>query len=315
MDGLLHLAGIAFDPHIRGVLVVLTGVVVLGGSIYLIVGTNVGARLGFLVSIGALAGWMFILGLTWFISPPAIGPRGAPPSWEAIDIVRGSPTGSSEEVVRDLPYACFSSTASDCIAPEGSATVSAQLLSENPEFVEAVGDDATLSEIAVVDEDGATDLDYGGWDLLASSEAGEAQAAADATLKELDVFTETTDYLLLDTFVVGGKGELADDPTRWDRLKYKFDTATQLTHPPRYAVVQLQAVIPQETEPGEAPPSPALDVETPVISVVMVRELGNLRMPAALVMAASGLILFSVAYVLHQRDKLSDAHQAAAAAD
>ena len=35
-------AGIAWDPHIRGVLAVLTGVAVLCGSVYLLLGTNLG---------------------------------------------------------------------------------------------------------------------------------------------------------------------------------------------------------------------------------------------------------------------------------
>ena len=44
---MLHLlAGIAWDPQIRGFLAVLVGVVVLMGSVYLLLGTNLGARLG-----------------------------------------------------------------------------------------------------------------------------------------------------------------------------------------------------------------------------------------------------------------------------
>src|SRR5690606_22243927 len=44
------LAAIQFDPHIRGVLVVLVGVVVLFGSVYLLVATNTGVRTGFLIA-------------------------------------------------------------------------------------------------------------------------------------------------------------------------------------------------------------------------------------------------------------------------
>ena len=51
------LAAIAFDPAIRGVLVVATGVAVLIGSIYLIVSTNIGFRQGLLVTLACLAGW------------------------------------------------------------------------------------------------------------------------------------------------------------------------------------------------------------------------------------------------------------------
>src|SRR3546814_20850447 len=48
---LLHtLAGIAWDPQIRGFLATAVGVVVLMGSVYLLVGTNLGSRPGLLCS-------------------------------------------------------------------------------------------------------------------------------------------------------------------------------------------------------------------------------------------------------------------------
>ena len=87
MEELVQLGGIAFDPHIRGALVAMTGVVVLCGSVYLILATDVGARLGFLVAAGGLAGWMVIMGITWWMMPPAIGPAGAGPTWEIVDVV------------------------------------------------------------------------------------------------------------------------------------------------------------------------------------------------------------------------------------
>ena len=42
----LTLGGIAWDPTVRGILVVLVGSSVLMGSTWLLVTTNVGARLG-----------------------------------------------------------------------------------------------------------------------------------------------------------------------------------------------------------------------------------------------------------------------------
>jgi hypothetical protein len=54
----------------------------LMGSIYLILGTNLGARLGFLVTLASLAGWMFLMGLIWAVY--GIGLRGKEPTWEAV---------------------------------------------------------------------------------------------------------------------------------------------------------------------------------------------------------------------------------------
>ncbi len=53
MSELISLAGIAWDPQIRGILTVATGTVVLLGSVWLIVSTNSGTRLGTLISTAA----------------------------------------------------------------------------------------------------------------------------------------------------------------------------------------------------------------------------------------------------------------------
>ena len=50
-----------WQPEIRGIVVVLIAVGVLMGSVYLILSTDLGARLGLLVALGALFGWLTIL--------------------------------------------------------------------------------------------------------------------------------------------------------------------------------------------------------------------------------------------------------------
>ena len=86
MQTLQIIAGISFDPGIRGILVVLVGVSVLMGSTYLILSTNLGARLGFLVAFTGLFGWLTILTFMWWLTPPAIGPRGNIPTWKPVEI-------------------------------------------------------------------------------------------------------------------------------------------------------------------------------------------------------------------------------------
>lgn len=60
------LLAVTWQWELRGTLIVIIAVSVLVGSIYLILGTNLGARLGFLVTFAALAGWMFIMGAIWW---------------------------------------------------------------------------------------------------------------------------------------------------------------------------------------------------------------------------------------------------------
>lgn len=77
------LLAIAWEPGIRGVLVVLVMVVVLIGGTYLIVGTNIGARLGILVVLAAFFGWMAAMGAIWWTY--GIGLIGPSPTWQPAD--------------------------------------------------------------------------------------------------------------------------------------------------------------------------------------------------------------------------------------
>jgi hypothetical protein len=95
---------ITWDPAIRGILAVVTGVVVLCGSIYLIVGTNVGSRLGFLVSVAGLSGWLFLMFAFW--AAYGIGYQGDAPSWQVREVVTSEEPDDLEaaalEEARDL---------------------------------------------------------------------------------------------------------------------------------------------------------------------------------------------------------------------
>ncbi len=108
-----------------------------------------------------------------------------------------------------------------------------------------------------------------GWKVTASSSAGEAQAAADTALIDAKIFTANTEYKKLNVLEFGGKPTreeycpdakggsfLPDDPIC--RVQYKLNKLFS-SHPTHYAVVQVQPVIPQETKPGEAPPTPIVD--------------------------------------------------------
>ncbi|MBL6636142.1 MAG: hypothetical protein ISP35_08105 [Ilumatobacteraceae bacterium] len=73
------LLAISWEPELRGALTVILGTVAFMGSVYMILGTNIGARLGFLVTLCGLAGWMALMGGIWWIY--GIGLKGADPSW------------------------------------------------------------------------------------------------------------------------------------------------------------------------------------------------------------------------------------------
>ena len=195
------LAGIAWDPEIRGILSVLVGVVVLGGSVYLLLGTNVGNRLGILLSLAAIFGWMTIHGLVWLIYPPIMGPAGRGPSWEIQEVVYGDLTASMLDKAHG---------------------VDTSALPPSEEI-----DDLTPEDVAAVSEEHAEDLD--GWELLAASDAsrGEAQTAVDAVLAEGIVpgLEESTSRVFTYTFETGGKPQRESDSVV-DRISNRIGTTT-----------------------------------------------------------------------------------------
>lgn len=322
MDTLVTLAGLGWDPEIRGILTVATGFAVLMGSIWLIVATNSGIRLATLMSAAALMGWMVILGSAWWMY--GSGWKGDSPSWKTVDINVGDLGASGLMEARLLPNPDEMPSAYELVVASGDAVAIAEFdtlpsAADNPDLSAAELADLqadrqlrneiiTRSELAAVARnvtDAAGLRELGPWRLLATTEAGDAQAQAAAdVLAHPDLgFASPADYKLLDAYTMGGKPTLGDDPNRWDRISHWIANSARITHPTRYTVVQLQGVLHQEVAPGEAPPRPVVDPEEAVVSVVMVRDLGWVRLRPALVTIGSLLVFLALCYWLHVRDK------------
>lgn len=77
------LLAINWEPELRGVLIIIIGTATLMGSVYLVLGTNLGARLGFMVAFAGLAGWMFIMAAIWWMY--GIGLKGEDASWKQVE--------------------------------------------------------------------------------------------------------------------------------------------------------------------------------------------------------------------------------------
>ena len=78
-----------WNPTILGVLVVLSAIGLFCGSTYLLLATNLGARLGFLVAFASLTGFMVLLSTLWWTSGNSgiDPPHGRSPSWKVVDVV------------------------------------------------------------------------------------------------------------------------------------------------------------------------------------------------------------------------------------
>lgn len=252
---------ITWDPTIRGILVVLVSFLVLCGSTYLVLGTDLGSRLGFLVATAAFWGWMSIMGAAWWVY--GIGLEGPGPTWQVQEVLT-------------------SQRANDTSA---AALPEARDLSEWRELPEG--------------------------DVI----RGEAQTTADEALtgeeSAVAQFEDTSEYVTVDAFVIGGK-----DP---DSILSRLPGPT----PPQYALVQVQPAVEVVTlgegetcppgatciEFGETPPPAEAIEDAPVYSIIMVRDLGSARLPSAIVTLSSLVVFGIVCNRLHRRDQLVAEHQ------
>lgn len=164
------LLAINWEPELRGLLTVIIGVAVFMGGIYLILLTNLGARLGFLVTVAGLAGWMALMGAAWVIY--GIGLKGPEPSWKPVP---------GRTVLQD---------------PQ--ALVRAEVL-ETPV---TVPEGATPPEIAEIIKQ---QFQGEGWEPLAESDSAFGQAASEAgvLIEETEAF-KAGEYKIVNVFDVGG---------------------------------------------------------------------------------------------------------------
>lgn len=231
---------LAWNPQIKGALYVVIALVVLPGSGFLLLSTNMGSRLGFLLAAAGFCGWMFTLAAVWWVY--GTGPVGTAPTWKGVETIVGDVSQSSRT--------------------EAAARFPA------------------------------------GWKKLdvAAPEVADAQAVADARIVGTkSMFKSSSDFL-----VVGAAEKGGETYGLFHLLNFRpFD----FFHEPHYLVIQVQPVVKQQTVAGQAPPKPVVDPGAPVVSVLMVRDLGNVREHPAVVCIAFGLLFGIICYQLHTRDK------------
>lgn len=309
----LVLSALSWDPGFRGILVVFVGTVVLAGSVYLLLATNNGARLGFLLALTGLAGWMMIMGIVWAMY--GIGYQGRVATWKVEEVNYGNLPQANTVDARTVPARDELPDPLSLI--EGNAALEQQFPDDPtrraPQIGDLLGVDPTLADSPELRDVVETD---DGWKLLSASDkqTGEAGAAASAYLVEdRGLFTASTDFVTLDTWTKGGKEDRTDG-SLLGRAQFKAERIATwpLGHPTHRVVVRVQQVVAREQVPGQPPPTPEADPEKPVVSVVMVRDLGSRRQPAVFLAIASAIAFAVCCSALHRRDKLVGEARAAA---
>lgn len=91
-------------PTIIGILAVAAGIALFCGSIYVLLATNLGARLGFLIVFTAVTGFMVLLTTMWvFTASPLNTLKGTAPKWEVQAVVNSLNSKSVPASLRDAP--------------------------------------------------------------------------------------------------------------------------------------------------------------------------------------------------------------------
>jgi hypothetical protein len=158
-------------------------------------------------------------------------------------------------------------------------------------------------EIVVGDpsEAGRTEVlaDYPqGWEKLepTSPEVADAQPLVDGELTgDSGRFESPSGYLVVSAGEEGG-----EDKGPFGLLNFR---PFNIFHTPHYLVIQAQKALEQEPVEGQPPPRPAPDPSAQPVSIVLLRDLGAVRLHPAIVTISSGLIFGLTVYLLHQRDK------------
>ena len=292
-----HALGIvSWDPVLTGYLAVIIGVLVLCGSVYLLLATNLGVRLGFLVAWTGLWGWMLLMAIVWWVL--GIGWIGSQPGWNVLQVT-SSPATVLVDEVRQL----------DGVRVDEPAPGWIEIVVKDPSDEDEDAEQA--EEAAEVDDDSGL--------MQAQAYAAEARSAADGHVvcagadprRLLAVnsclFSAADEYRTYRVLLRGGE--------RYRPLGLPDNVVTQYFVPsrgkPHYAVVQIQSFRPRvEIDPnlfGDdgkiVVPKPQIDENEPVYSVILVRDHGSVRLRPALLTIFSALLFGLGCYHLHRRDQ------------
>ena len=283
-----HVLGIvSWDPVLTGYLAVILGIAVLCGSVYLLLATNLGVRLGFLVAWTGLWGWMLLMSIVWWVF--GIGWIGSQPGWNVLQVTSNPATVLVDEVQRlegvpvDQP-------------PDGWIQIVAEeKRDENAE--EVVDPDLLQAQALAADARSAAD-----GHVVCNGADPRLLLAVNPCL-----FSAADQFKTYRVLIRGGE--------RYRPLGIPDNSITQYFLPsrgrPHYAVVQIQPYRPRvEIDPnlfgddGEiVVPEPQVDENEPVYSVVLVRDHGSVRLRPALLTIFSALLFGLGCYHLHRRDQ------------
>jgi hypothetical protein len=261
-------------PTILGVLVVIAAVGLFCGTVYLLLATNLGARLGFLVAAAGLSGLVMLLACLWLTTGSPLNTlKGRIPQWVAVESIdNGDVARSKITAVQDVR---------DTGRPVD------------------VAEQANVK--AAVDQA-----------LVATTPGGAEGQTQEAAANKFAVYTSATDYLVKDIFETGGGDIFSqfDVSTGGGFPWIHFSLHKPLYAVVDICPADKDAVI---VPFGESPPEPKCDASKPISTLVFERDLGSVRVPPFVALLASGILFVLSLLGLHWRERDLQEQEAATA--
>jgi hypothetical protein len=92
-----------WNPTFIGIATVVSAIGLFCGSVYLLLATNLGARLGFLVALAGLSAFLVLLTTLWWTSGSSgiDPPHGSSPSWRVVEVV-STPSDAKAKAVHEI---------------------------------------------------------------------------------------------------------------------------------------------------------------------------------------------------------------------
>lgn len=263
-------------PTILGVLVVIAAIALFIGTPYLLLATNLGARLGFLVTVASLSGLMVLVSLLWLTNPSPVNTlKGRIPAWVAVEKLDSgdaarSKIGAVSEIVQD------GREASDADVTNLKAAVDFNLI------------------------------------VTKNEQTGEILSGADGKFAE---YENATNYIVTDNKLTGGGGLFSQVDVQFgDGFPWVHVSLHKPLYAAVTVCKVADETAPEEVPFGQAPPEPKCSTTAPKQILVLERDLGSLRVPPFVGFLAFSLLFGLSLLALHWRERdLQEAEQREAA--
>ncbi len=250
-------------PTILGVLVVISAVALFMGTPYILLATNLGSRLGFMVTAAGLSGFMVLLSLLWLTNPSPVNTlKGRLPHWTAVEALDNGDVARSK-----IP--------------------AVQRINEE-------GSDADAA--AITNLKAAVDTNL----IRTKSGVGEVEAGAGSNFA---IYEDATEYIVQKNQLTGGGKIFSQFDVStgggfpWIHVslhKPLYGVITLCETDPALSATEVPF--------GEPPPKPACaDSKRQVL--VLERDLGSLRVPPFVTLIASSILFILSLLTMHWRER------------